>query len=130
MTPATLTKALLRAAEQLDLSADLATLMRMSPGDLVHLQSGASTLDPQSDEWNRALQIIGLFRTLVLLVGSAEHARHWLVQPNQALAARPIDLLRSQEEARVYRYLDAVQKHELRLPGRRDAGSEPDSRDT
>jgi hypothetical protein len=123
MTPAMLTKALLRAAEQLDLRADLPVLLRLSPHEIARMQSGETTLNPQSEAWGRALRIVSLFRTLVLLVGTTERAQTWLVSPNTALAACPIDLLRSQEDERVYRYLDAVHKHELRLPGRRDGDS-------
>jgi uncharacterized protein (DUF2384 family) len=117
MTPATLTKALLRAAEQLDLRADLPALLRLSPNEIARMQSGETPLNPQSEEWGRALRIVSLFRTLVLLVGTTERARMWLITPNTALTASPIDLLRSEEDERVYRYLDAVHKHELRLPG-------------
>jgi hypothetical protein len=123
MTPATLTKALLRAAEQLDLRADLPALLRLSPNEIARMQSGETPLNPQSEEWGRALRIVSLFRTLVLLVGTTERARMWLISPNTALAACPIDLLRSQEDERVYRYLDAVHKHELRLPGHRDGNN-------
>jgi Protein of unknown function (DUF2384) len=123
MTPATLTKALLRAAEQLDLRADLSVLLRLSPDEVARIHSGEATLDTQSEAWGRALKVVSLFRTLVLLVGTTERARIWLISPNAALAACPIDLLRSQEDERVYRYLDAVHKHELRLPGHRDGES-------
>lgn len=123
MTPTTLTKALLRAAEQLDLRADLPVLLRLPPDEVARMQSGETTLSPESEAWGRALSIVSLFRTLVLLVGTPERARTWLLNPNTALAACPIDLLRSQEDERVYRYLDAVQKHELRLPGPRGGNS-------
>ena len=115
-SPATLTKALLRAADQLGLGADLATLLGTPADDAAVLQAGARMLDPHRPEWGRALKLVGLFRSLISLVGAPERARAWLGAPNQALGARPIELLRTAEAERVFRYLDAVQKHELRLP--------------
>jgi Protein of unknown function (DUF2384) len=117
-SPATLTKALLRAAQELGLSADLSSLLQSSPDDIASLQSGARVLDAQREEWMRALKIVSLFRTLVSLVGTTERARAWLGSPNQALGASPIELLRSSDAERVHRYLDAVSKHELRMPPR------------
>jgi hypothetical protein len=117
-SPALLTKALLRAAEELGLSADLASLLQASSEDAASLQSGARVLDPQRQEWASALRIVGLFRTLVSLVGTTERARAWLGSPNQALGGNPIHVLRTPDAERVYRYLDAVMKNELRLPPR------------
>ncbi|RPH54182.1 MAG: DUF2384 domain-containing protein [Lysobacterales bacterium] len=53
-----------------------------------------------------------------VLVGTTERARAWLGGPNQALGANPVELLRTPDAERVYRYLDAVMKNELRLPPR------------
>jgi hypothetical protein len=115
-SPATLTKALLRATDQLGLAADLATLLETPADDAAALQAGARTLDPQRPEWGRALRLVGLFRSLVSLLGAPERARAWLETPNQTFGATPIEVLRTAEAGRVFRYLDAVQKHELRLP--------------
>jgi len=117
-SPATLTKALLRAAQELGLSADLPALLQSSPDDVASLQSGARVLDAQRIEWQGALRIVSLFRTLVSLTGTTERARAWLASPNQALGASPVELLRTPDAERVYRYLDAVLKHELRMPPR------------
>ena len=117
-SPALLTKALLRAADELGLSADLASLLQVSSEDVASLQSGARVLDPQRQEWASALRIVRLFRTLVSLVGTTERARAWLGSSNQALGAYPVELLRTPDAERVYRYLDAVTKNELRLPPR------------
>lgn len=115
-SPATLAKALFRSAEQLGLSAELPAIMQMSAADLRSLQSGESALDPATEVWGRALKIVSLFRMLVSLLGTVEHARAWLDGLNDALGARPMDLLSTPDAERVYRYLDAVTKHELRLP--------------
>lgn len=115
-SPALLTKALLRAAEQLGLGADLPSLLSIDSAAAASLQSGARALEAGGAEWTRALQLVGMFRTLVLLLGGAERARTWLTASNQALSARPIDLLRTPDADRVHRYLSAVQKNELRMP--------------
>ncbi len=115
-SPATLTKALIRSAEQLDLSAELSAIMQISAADLRSLQSGERALEPSTQAWERALKIVSLFRMLVSLLGTAERARTWLGSPNETFGARPVELLSTSEAERVYRYLDAVTKNELRLP--------------
>jgi len=115
-SPALLTKALLRSAEQLELLADLPSLLQLQPEEITQLQSGARFLDPQGPEWARALKVVSLFRILVSLLGTVQRARAWLGQVNETLGARPVELLRTPDDDRVYRYLNAVQKHELRLP--------------
>ena len=116
MSPALLTKALLRAAEQLDLAADLSQLLRIAAGEAAQLQSGARLLDPEKQEWAAALEIVGMFRVLIELLNTPERAKAWLGTPNDALEARPIDLLRTSDAELVHRYLGAVRKHELRMP--------------
>jgi hypothetical protein len=116
MSPALVTKALLRAAKQLDLAADLSQLLRIATEEAAQLQSGARLLDPEKQEWTAALQIVGLFRTLIELLNTSERAKAWLGTPNDTLGARPIDLLRTSDAELVHRYLSAVRKHELRMP--------------
>lgn len=116
MSAALLTKALLRAAEQLSLSADLAQLLKITADEAAQLQSGSRPLDPDKPEWASALEIVGLFRTLIELLSTPERAKAWLGTPNDALGASPIDLLRSPDPELVHRYLSAVRKHELRMP--------------
>jgi hypothetical protein len=115
-TAATLTKAMLRAAEQLELTAELPAILRIPPSDLASLQFGERTLDPQRDEWRQALAIVSMFRTLITIVGTVERAREWLRSPNQKLGACPADLLCTVQGERVHHYLDAVLKHEFRMP--------------
>jgi len=116
ISPTLLTKALLRAAEQLNLAAELPSLLQVAPEETAQLQSGARLLDPGQPEWVSAQKIVGLFRTIIELLGTAERARAWLGTLNDSLGARPIDLLRTPDSELVYRYLSAVQKHELRMP--------------
>lgn len=116
MSPALLTKALLRAAEQLNLSADLAQLLKTTADETAQLQWGSRLLGPEKPEWASALKIVGMFRTLIELLNTPERAKAWLGTPNDALGASPIDLLRSPDAELVHRYLSAVRKHELRMP--------------
>lgn len=115
-SPALLTKALLRAAEQLDLTVELPALLQALSEETAQLQSGTRKLQPGKPEWDRALEIVGLFRTLIELLGTPARAKAWLGTENEALGARPIDLLQTPDAQRVHRYLSAVKKHELRMP--------------
>ncbi|HEY0940925.1 MAG TPA: MbcA/ParS/Xre antitoxin family protein [Steroidobacter sp.] len=116
LSPPLLTKALLRAVEQLGLAAGLPSLLNSSPEEIAQLQSGARSLDPQRPEWEAALKIVGMFRATVEVLGSAERARVWLATPNEALGGRPFDLLATVAADRVHRYLSSVRKYELRMP--------------
>lgn len=116
MSPALLTKALLRAADQLNLAADLAQLLKTTADQMAQLQSGSRLLDPEQPEWASALKIVGMFRMLIELLNTPERAKAWLGTPNDALGASPMDLLRSPDAELVHRYLSAVRKHELRMP--------------
>jgi hypothetical protein len=116
MSPALLTKALLRAAEQLNFAADLAQLLQIAPEEAAGLQSGSRLLDPEKPEWAGALELVGMFRTLIELLSTPERAKAWLGTPNETLGAAPIDVLRSSDAQLVHRYLSAVRKHELRMP--------------
>lgn len=116
LSPALLTKALFRAVEQLDLTAGLPLLLRSQPEEIAQLQSGARQLDPRQPEWEAALKIVGLFRTIVEVLGTAERAKAWLGTVNETLGGRPVDLLGTSEADRVHRYLSSVRKHELRMP--------------
>lgn len=116
LSPALLTKALLRATEQLELASNLAALLNVQPEEVTQLQSGTRLLDPQRQEWQGALKIVGLFRTIVEVLGTAERARVWLNTANETLGGRPVDLLSSADADHVHRYLSSVSKHELRMP--------------
>lgn len=116
LSPALLTKALLRAVAQLELADKLPALLSASPEELAQLQSGVRLLDPQRQEWEAALKLVGLFRTIVEVLGTAERARTWLGTANETLGGRPVDLLGTANADLVHRYLSAVRKHELRMP--------------
>lgn len=116
LSPALLSKALLRVVEQLCLADALPAMLGAEPEEIARLQSGARLLDPRRQEWQAALELVGLFRTSVEVLGSVERARAWLETANDVLGGRPIDLLRSSDAERVHRYLESVRKHEFRMP--------------
>lgn len=116
LSPALLTKALLRAVAALGMAAELPSVMNATAEDISQVQSGERLLDPQRPEWQGALQIVGLFRVLVEVLGTAERARTWLGTSNESLGGRPIELLAGSDAGVVHRYLSSVRKHELRMP--------------
>lgn len=116
LSPALLTKAMLRAVDQLSLAAELPPLLHLSADEAARLRSGERVLDPQGQEWQGALQIVGLFRTIIEVLGSVERAKAWLNTENETLGGRPVDLLGTADAERVHRYIGSVRKHELRMP--------------
>ncbi|MET0282698.1 MAG: antitoxin Xre/MbcA/ParS toxin-binding domain-containing protein [Steroidobacteraceae bacterium] len=107
---ATLTKAVVRAVGFLGLSqAALADVLGVSPATASRIVAGGYTLQPaRKREWEFALLFVRLFRSLDAIVGNDRDAQSWLRDHNRALAARPLDLIRSAEGLiRVLHYLDA-----------------------
>jgi transcriptional regulator with XRE-family HTH domain len=106
-----LTKALLRAAELLELSsAKLARILGVSEASVSRLASGARSVDPQSKEGELALLVVRGYRSLDALVGAdAGQRKAWLHSPNRALNGRPADLIeRADGLVSVVGYLDAM----------------------
>jgi hypothetical protein len=107
---ATLSKAVVRAADILGLSqAALSEVLGVSGATVSRLAGGSYLLQPaRKREWEFALLFVRLYRSLGALVGNDADARVWLRNENLALAARPLDLIRSAEGlVRVLQYLDA-----------------------
>jgi transcriptional regulator with XRE-family HTH domain len=104
-----LTRAVLRAAERLDLSQrDLAVVLGVSPSTLSRL--GRRPLDPQSKEGELAILFVRLYRSLdALLDGDGAKARAWLAAPNHHLGGTPAELIRTVTGlVHVIEYLDAM----------------------
>lgn len=119
LEPATLTKAVLRAAERLDVLDALPDALGMSAEDIDELRAGRLRLDPSGEAWQKATHFTALFRALLSLVGSIDNARSWLNTPHQTLAGIPSMLLRTPDGMqRIVRYLENVQKFEIKLPPR------------
>jgi uncharacterized protein (DUF2384 family) len=106
-----LTKALLRAAQLLELSsASLARILGVSEASVSRLASGARAVDPGSKEGELALLLVRVYRSLDALVGTdAAQRKAWLHSPNRALNGRPADLIqRADGLVSVVNYLDAM----------------------
>ena len=108
---AVLSKAVVRAARLLALTQrDVAAALGVSEATASRLFAGRYVLSPErAKEWELALLLVRLYRSLDALWGHEETARRWLGSPNLALGAPPSDLLRSVEGlVRVVAYLDAA----------------------
>ncbi len=108
---AVLGKAVVRAARLLALTQrDVAAALGISEATTSRLFAGKYALSiERAKEWELALLLVRLFRSLDALWGHEASARLWLASPNTALAGRPVDLLRTVEGlVRVVAYLDAA----------------------
>jgi len=98
-----------RAARLLGFSQrELARILGVSDATVSRLFAGQYRLSPdRAKEWELALLLVRLFRSLDALWGHEKAAHTWLASHNLALAARPVDLLHSVEGlVRVVSYLD------------------------
>ncbi|WP_345796802.1 antitoxin Xre/MbcA/ParS toxin-binding domain-containing protein [Castellaniella sp. MT123] len=104
-----LSKAVVRAANHLAMpQATLAKVLGLSAATVSRLCKGGYTLDASRKEWEFALLLIRVYRSLDSIVGNALAARQWLQSENRALNGRPIDLIHHTEGlVRVVQYLDA-----------------------
>ncbi|MET0918449.1 MAG: antitoxin Xre/MbcA/ParS toxin-binding domain-containing protein [Burkholderiales bacterium] len=106
---AVLSRAVVRAARLLSFSQrELSRILGVSDATASRLVAGHYELSPdRAKEWELALLLVRLFRSLDALWGHEAAAHAWLTSENLALAARPIDLLPSVEGlVRVVNYLD------------------------
>lgn len=108
---AVLTKAVLRAAQLLELSsAALARILGVSEASVSRLVSGSRKIDPKSKEGELALLLVRVYRSLDALVGTdAGQRKAWLHSHNRALNGRPAELIqRADGLVSVVAYLDAM----------------------
>jgi len=108
---AVLSKAVVRAARLLALTQrDVAAALGISEATTSRLFAGKYVLsEDRAKEWELALLLVRLYRSLDALWGHEETARRWLASPNLALGAAPQELLRTVEGlVRVVAYLDAA----------------------
>ena len=106
---AVLSKAVVRAARLLAFSQrELARILGVSDATASRLFAGRYQLSRErAKEWELALLLVRLYRSLDALWGHEAAAHAWLTSSNLALAARPVDLLPSVEGlVRVVNYLD------------------------
>ena len=106
-----LSKAVVNAAAYLAIpKSKLAHILGVSGATVTRLYADAYSLSPDRKEWDFAVLLVRLFRSLDSIVGgSADDARQWLLSENKALAGKkPAELIESTEGlVRVVTYLDA-----------------------
>jgi predicted transcriptional regulator len=89
---AVITKATLRAAERLGLTAKtLARVIGVSEPTISRLKSGAAVLERGGKSFELSVLFVRLFRSLDAIAGGDEAvARAWLVNPNLVFKEAPI----------------------------------------
>lgn len=94
---AVLTKAALRAAEQLGMtSKSLATVIGVSEATVSRMRSGSYTLQRGQKSFELAILFVRFYRSLDAIVGGDEAvARAWLKNPNTALDTEPLALIQT-----------------------------------
>ncbi len=106
-----LTKATLRAAEQLGLSnADLAAVIGVSEATVSRLKSSGRPIGPSTKEGELALMLIRVFRSLDPLIGGDDSKRkNWMGSYNKALLGSPNQLIHKADGlVRTLSYLDGM----------------------
>ena len=104
------TKAVVRAAERLDVSnRSLGRIVGLSEASVSRMSRRAFELAPGDKSFELGLLFIRLFRSLDAIVGGDEAvARQWLRNPNTALGDTPLALIETVPGlVNVLAYLDA-----------------------
>ena len=109
--PQVLTKAVINTATYLDFpKVKLAHILGVSAATVTRLYANNYQLSPGKKEWDFAVLLVRLFRSLDSIVGgAADDAKKWLASENKAFAGKkPAELIESTEGlVRVVTYLDA-----------------------
>ena len=94
---AVLTKAVLRAAEQLGITAKtLATVIGVSEATLSRTKRGDFVLQAGTKPFELAVLFVRMFGSLDAIVGGdATSARSWLNNRNEVLDGRPVEKIRT-----------------------------------
>jgi Antitoxin Xre/MbcA/ParS C-terminal toxin-binding domain/Antitoxin Xre-like helix-turn-helix domain len=92
-----LTKAVLRAADRLGLSArTLAAVIGVSEATVSRMKKSGSALEADTKPFELAVLLVRLFRSLDAIAGGDEAvARAWIANPNTALGGTPRDLIKT-----------------------------------
>jgi plasmid maintenance system antidote protein VapI len=107
---AVLTKALLKAAANLDLPGKtLAAVIGVSEATVSRMRAGEHALEPGQKAFELAVLFVRLYRSLDAIVGGEDRiANAWLRNRNVALDAVPVELIKSIAGlTNVIAYLDA-----------------------
>jgi hypothetical protein len=105
-----LSKATIRAADQLGLTGKvLAGVIGVSEATVSRMRRGEFGLEPGSKPFELGVLFVRLFRSLDAIVGGdGKVAAAWLLNPNSALDARPVEKLQTVSGLiDVLAYLDA-----------------------
>jgi len=109
--PQVLTKAVVNTATYLDIpKSKLAHILGVSAATVTRIYTDTYRLSPDKKEWDFAVLLVRLFRSLDSIVGgAADDAKKWLASENKAFAGKkPVELIESTEGlVRVVNYLDA-----------------------
>jgi len=108
---AVLSKAVLRAAEQLDLrQTRLAKILGLSTATASRLTAGDWLLPEDSKTWELATAFVRVYRSLAAITGGEVQAmRAWLHSRNDALGDEPAHMIVTTEGLiHVLHYLDAA----------------------
>jgi uncharacterized protein (DUF2384 family) len=94
---ATVTKAVLRAAGELGMTAKaLANVIGVSEATVSRMRSGDFTLQPGQKSFELAVLFVRLYRSLDAIVGGDDTvARAWLKNVNTALDGAPLNLIQT-----------------------------------
>jgi len=94
---AVLTKAVLRAADQLGVrSKSLSAVIGVSEPTVSRMRKGGFLLEPDTKPFELGILFVRLFRSLDAIVGGDERvAKSWLTNENTAIGARPIDKIQT-----------------------------------
>ena len=104
------TRAVVRAAEQLHLTArTLAAIIGVSEATVSRMKRGDFALEPGTKPFELGVLFVRLFRSLDAIVGGDDNvAAAWIVNPNTALDARPVEKMQAVSGLiDVIAYLDA-----------------------
>jgi uncharacterized protein (DUF2384 family) len=107
---ATLSKAVRNVAGLLEIRQNsLARILGISPATASRLCAGSYQLNRErGKEWELAVLLVRLFRSLDALLGHGTDAQRWLATENLGLQGRPLDMMESAEGlVRVLQYVDA-----------------------
>ena len=98
-TATVLSKAVLRAAEKLELrQAHLGKLLGLSAATASRLSAGTWTLPENSKAWELATAFVRIYRSLSAITGGEVRAmRTWLHSQNAALGGKPAERMVSAE---------------------------------
>ncbi|HEY7930368.1 MAG TPA: MbcA/ParS/Xre antitoxin family protein [Steroidobacteraceae bacterium] len=109
---AVLSKAVIRAASQLDLrQVQLARILGLSPASASRLAAGLWQIRADSKSWELATAFVRLYRSLSAITGGQRQAmRDWLHSSNDALGGGPPAdrIITAEGLIHVVQYLDAA----------------------